>query len=51
VLTLLLNLLARSKWTQATTVVAGSSDAGAAQASVPSVGVGTASLYVGGHDR
>jgi hypothetical protein len=32
-------------------VVAGTSIAGAAEASVPSVGVGTASLCVGGHDR
>jgi hypothetical protein len=47
---LLWPLFARSEWAQAATVVAGTKNEGAVLASIRSVGVGSASHCVGGHD-
>jgi hypothetical protein len=47
---LIWHLYARSAWAQQATVVAIMTGEGATLVSVPSVGVGSASHYVGGYD-
>jgi hypothetical protein len=48
---LLWPLFARSAWAQQATVLAGTKNEGAALAFFHSIGVGSASLWSGGHDR